>query len=396
MQPVFIDASSALPNDTRPFVLHVRVVNGSGGGPDKTILRSAKYVDPSRIRMAAAYIHPNSDKNFDTIKEHARKENCALWCIGESSAIDPRTVRSLVKLCKQQRVTIWHGHDYKSNLLGLLVNKMWPMKLVTTVHGWTWDTVRTRFYYHVDNWCLPHYQQIVVVSPKLYEHCLNNGVPAERLTYIPNAIRPEEFSRKHSAHEARDELGIDNDALVIGVIGRLSVEKGVDRAIDLLAAIRPAYPNAQLHLVGDGPERKKLQQQTARLGLEKNVRFWGWQKQSQRFYEAMDMLLLPSHTEGLPNVVLEAMAMQTPVAATDVGGVRDLLAHGSCGVVLSNEQPQTWAADIRKLLASADLRSTLAGDALQRIETHFTFERRMQKMTRVYQQVLPFIAQQAA
>ena len=369
------------------MVLHTRVVTGQGGGPDKTILRSTRHIDPEHIRMAAAYIHPHGDVGMTTLRKQAHAWGCQMWEISESGAADPRTVRDLFRLCRNLRVAVWHGHDYKTNLLGLLINRWWPMKLVTTVHGWTRHTARTKVYYHLDNWSLSRYDHVVTVSPKLYEHCRDHGVPEDRLTYIPNGIVLDEYERRHSPTDARQQLGIEPDRLVIGTVGRFSTEKSVDRAVRTIADIRRTHPKAELHLIGDGPERGRLESLAHELGVVDAIRFWGWQPRLQDFYETMDMLLLPSLTEGLPNVVLEAMAMGVPVAATNVGGVTDLLDHGRCGVIL-NQNQQTWADRIDFLLASPTRRAQFANLARARIENNYTFRQRMARMQRIYEHVL--------
>jgi glycosyltransferase involved in cell wall biosynthesis len=370
------------PNPAAPKVLHVRVIANSGGGPDKTIIRSGQYLDPMRYHMQTAYIYPSGSKDFQTFKKQAVKHRCQLIEIPESGPFDFSTYKSLLKICQDQKIDIWHGHDYKSNLLGLLIARKCPrLKLVTTVHGWTGETWRTKLYTHVDHYCLKRYDEVVVVSPKLYEHCRDTlKIDSSKLTYIPNAIRPEEYPQTHTQNEARKELDFQTGRKVIGVVGRLSIEKGVDRAIDMIAKL----PGCELHLIGDGPERKNLEKQAVDLGIADRVRFWGWQTASQMFYQSMDMLLLPSHTEGLPNVVLEAMTMTIPVAATDVGGVRDLLDDGRCGMILPTEQPAAWANMIQNFLADEDQLQQTALLARQRILTHFTFESRMQRMMRVY------------
>ncbi len=369
------------------MVLHTRVVTRSGGGPDKTILRSAAYLDPAKFQMAAAYMRPLHDAGMATLRERAKQWDCPLWEVAESGPVDPHTVHHLLRICRLQNVAIWHGHDYKSNLLGLLVRKWWPMKLVTTVHGWTWDTLRTKLYYHIDNWCLRRYDRVVTVNPSLLDHCLAHDVQPKRLTLIPNAIEPAEYKRQFDTTDARVQLGIQNDRLVIGVVGRLSIEKGVDRAVRMIAQLRQQHPNAQLHLIGDGPQRSNLEQLTRQLGVSDAIRFWGWQSHPQRFYEAMDMLLLPSHTEGLPNTVLEAMAMGVPVAATDVGGTAELLDHGHCGVILSDDD-DTWSDRVAYLLDSTDRRMDFARLARARVQQHYTFRQRMDHIQAIYRRVL--------
>lgn len=367
-----------MPN--RPTILHVRIVAGSGGGPDKTILRSPRYIDPAQLRMAAAYIHPEGDAGIETIRQHAAAQGCELHTIAERGALDVRTFHRMLKLCRELDVTVWHGHDYKSNLMGLALRRLHPMRLVTTAHGWTHETARTRLYYRIDNHCLPRYEQVVAVSPLLEKHCRKLGIKANKLTYIPNGIELDQYTpAPREAHDTFD----------IGVVGRLSVEKGVDRAIDTVATLVRKYPNVRLHLIGDGPQRAALEHRANELSLARHVTFHGWQKQTIPFYNRMDMLLLPSHTEGLPNAVLEAMAMNVPVAATDVGGVSDLLNDGQCGVMLQPTEPQAWPVVIAPLIVSPARREEFARRARRRVEQRFTFEKRMQSMLGVYERILP-------
>lgn len=370
------------------MVLHARVVAGSGGGPDKTILRSARYAHAHGLRMGAVYLHPRGDDGIETLRRRAAALHCPLWTIAEAGPLDLRVLRSLLDLCRRQHVTIWHAHDYKSNLLGLLLRPLWPMRLVTTAHGWTGETWRTRAYRRLDLWAMRHYEQVIAVSPLLARQCLDAGVAAERLHHVPNAIDVGEYQRRRTAAEARQRLGIAPARLVIGVIGRLSVEKGVDRALHCLATLYRRYPHVELHVIGDGPRHAALEALARELHVAPAVRFWGWQAEPRRFYEAMDMLLLPSHTEGAPNTVLEAMAMGVPVAATDVGAVREMLDDGRCGVVLPVSDVSRWADLIAPLLVSADRRQVLAQRGTQRVVAHYSFDRRMQRVLAIYDVML--------
>jgi len=171
------------------------------------------------------------------------------------------------------------------------------------------------------------------------------------------------------------------------VIGRLSVEKGVDRSIRMMADLVKTNPKAELHLIGDGPQRQELEQLAVQLGVANSIRWWGWQTDARPIYEMLDMLLLPSRTEGLPNVVLEAMAMRVPIAATDVGGVNDLLDHGACGIVLNGDE-QSWTNAIAPLLTSPGTRDNFAERAHQRVCESFSLSSRMQKVMWVYDRVM--------
>jgi len=371
----------------KPMVLHVRVVAGSGGGPDKTIVRSPKHIEGKNVRMAAAYIHPRGDAGIDKLRETARQHHCPFYAIPERGPLDPVTVAALYQLCRKLRVTVWHGHDYKSNLIGVILRRFWPMSLVTTVHGWTNETWRTRLYRRVDHWAIRRYDQVIAVGRKLEAQCRELGVGDDRLTYIRNAIDLDEYQHEMSRDDRRDDLGIARDRFVIAVLGRLSTEKGAGRAIRLVSKLREDYPQVELHLIGDGPQRQALESLVENRALRSRVRFWGWQDRPQRVLEAADMLLLPSHTEGFPNAVLEAMALRLPVAATNVGDVRRILDKEHCGVILPDDEAD-WPKRVAPLIVSEDRRNLLAERAYERVRSLYSFRTRMKLMRRVYDRVL--------
>src|SRR5205823_5168756 len=118
-----------------PVVLDARVVTGSGGGPDKTILNSPRFLEPLGYRMVCAYLHPPADAGFAVIRQNAERYRAPLVAIPDRGPWDWRVVTDLLAACKRERVAVWHGHDYKTNALGLLLKRFWPMRLVTTVHG---------------------------------------------------------------------------------------------------------------------------------------------------------------------------------------------------------------------------------------------------------------------
>jgi glycosyltransferase involved in cell wall biosynthesis len=373
--------------DDTPLVLHVRVMAGSGGGPEKTIIRSPGYVDPERYRIEAAYIYPQGDEGITEFLHQAADRQCMVYPIGERCPIDRQSFTRIMELCRQLNVAIWHGHDYKSNLLGLMIARHHPMRLITTVHGWTDDTWRMRLYRRIDLWCLRRYERVVTVSQKLADQCRAARVDPQRLSVIPNGIELDDYTVTRTRFEAQHALDIPQNTRIIGVVGRLSHEKAADRALTALASLRRDLPDTCMLLIGDGPTRLELESQAAQLGLHDSVRFCGWQQPVQPWYEAMDLLLLPSRTEGLPNAVLEAMAMGVPVAATDVGGVRDLLDNGRCGVILGAD-PQQWAKPIGKLLGNPVRCEQYAMAARSRVKTHFSFRTRMQRMVALYDQLL--------
>ena len=373
---------------TKPItILHTRTVTGCGGGPDKTILRSAAMLDPMRYRAVAAYLHPAGDPGIDALRGTASRFGMDMHTIPERGPISLRTVRRLADLCKRLHVDVWHAHDYKTDLLGRLIARSHPMKLVSTMHGFTGETWRTRLYAKLSHGALRQYDRVLAVSPQLMRYAAEHGVHPDQLRHVPNGIDMSESKRKQPREQAKYALGLAKEEHAIGVVARFSIEKGVDRAIRLFAKVHQQRPNTRLHLIGDGPQRSELEALVDRLGLTYQVRWWGWHKDTRPILEAMDTLVLPSRTEGLPNVLLEAMAIGLPVAAARVGAVADVLANGDCGVLLSGDA-EAWPSQVLPLIDLPLVRERLLCAAWLRVNEQYNFTKRMQRVEAIYDELL--------
>lgn len=374
---------------TKPItILHTRTVTGSGGGPDKTILRSAAALDPARYHAIAAYLHPAGDGGIETLRAAAARFEMPMHTIPERGPIDRRAVRLMRDLCKRLHVDVWHAHDYKTDMLGRLIHRSRPMKLVTTMHGFTGETWRTRLYAKLSHRALRRYDRVLAVSPQLMRYAAEHGVHPDKLRHVPNGIDVSEFKRKQSRDQAKYALGLAKDEHAMGVVARFSSEKGIDRAIRLFAKLHRDHTGSRLHLIGDGPQRKELESLVDELGLTYQVRWWGWQKDTRPILEAMDTLVVPSHTEGLPNVVLEAMAIGLPVAATRVGAVPDVLHQGECGVLLSDDEA-AWPTQVAALIDQPLVRERLLCAAWMRVNERYEFAARMKRVASIYDELCP-------
>jgi glycosyltransferase involved in cell wall biosynthesis len=301
---------------------------------------------------------------------------------------DLRVARQLLDICRSERVSIWHGHDYKSNLLGLVLRRWWPMKLVTTVHGWVKFTWRTPLYYGIDRLCLRHYDRVICVSEDLHRECLAAKVPTDRCTFVQNAIDAEQFRRRLSVAEARRELGLPGDGLLIGTAGRLSPEKNFEGLIRAVQPLLKPGSGVRLLIIGEGEDRPRLERLIAELQCADAVRLLGYRADMIALYQAMDLFVLNSLREGLPNVLLEAMAMEIPVVATRVAGIPGLVAHDSNGLLVdAGDGPQLRSA-LERLLADPSLRTQLGSSARRTIEQRYSFAARMDRVQKIFAELL--------
>ena len=362
-------------------VLETRVVRGSGGGPDKTILNSPRFLEGQGYRVVCAYMHPPDDPGFSALRKKAEQWGARLLSVPDRGPIDLRVLREFLRICRRERVTIWHGHDYKSNLVGLLLRPFWKMRLVTTVHGWV--DHRIKLYYWIDRFCLRYYERVICVSKDLYEQSLACGVPDNRCILIENAVDITEFARTMSPFEARARLGENSTRPVIGAVGRLSVEKGFDILIQAADQLLSEGHDFEVWIVGEGDQREPLQSLIDRLGRGDKIRLLGYRTDTIEVYQAMDIYALSSLREGLPNVVLEAMALGIPVAATRIAGVPLLVQDGQNGLMVEPGSKADLANALGRLLSDSDLRAKLGREARATVEAGYSFDRRMEKVRHV-------------
>jgi glycosyltransferase involved in cell wall biosynthesis len=369
-------------------VLETRVVRGSGGGPDKTILNTPRFLAASGYHTICAYMHPPGDAGFEQLRRKAERWGAPLLSIPDRGAWDWRVVRQMLDVCRREKVAVWHGHDYKSNALGLLLRRFRPMRLVTTVHGWVHRTSRTSLYYWIDRLCLRHYERVICVSEDLHQRCLECGVPAARCALIENAIDTEEFSRRRTVAQARRRLGLAVDRPVIGAVGRLSAEKGFDVLIRAVGQLLQGGRDVELLIVGEGAEQSRLRALIAELGLTERVRLLGYRADLHELYEALDVFALSSHREGLPNVLLEAMALGVPVVATRIAGIPRLIRDGENGLLVNPGDTNELTRALAQLLGEPELGSRLARSGRNTIEEGYSFATRMGKVRALYDDLL--------
>lgn len=236
---------------------------------------------------------------------------------------------------------------------------------------------------------LPGVYRLVVPSESLCGIAIRAWkVPAERVRLIVNGLRLTPFQTADGNSGLRRELGIPQDALVVGSVGRLSPEKNFARLLEACAALPP---DVHLLIIGEGDERPALEARAARPDLAGRVHLPGYQADPPRFYRAMDLFALSSDTEQMPVCLLEAMASCLPVAATDVGDVRSVLPaeqHPYLVPLAGAATAGALAGRLGGLLADRAARECLGRLNRRRVEERYTFEGMLQAYREVYQGAL--------
>jgi glycosyltransferase involved in cell wall biosynthesis len=364
-------------------VLELRCVTGSGGGPEKTILLSAAKVDSARFNVVVAYIRNANDPAY-TIANRARELGLRFYDLKERLPVDPMMLARLVSVIVREKIDVIHAHEYKTNVLGVLLRPVLRFKLVSTVHGWVTKSPKLALYYLLDKLSLQYCDKVMCVSPDLHQELIHRGFSPERVSYLQNGIDTDRFRRDATSGTLRKELGFPFDRQLVAAIGRLSPEKDLFTFLRVASRVTEQVPGAHFLIVGEGPERDELERMADRLRLRSRITFLGQRHDILNIYNSLDLFLLTSVREGLPNVILEAMAMEVPVVTTNVGGVGELIRDGVNGRLFQPGDVEAIAGATVTLLRDRSLATRIAAAARQTVCRGFSFDERVRKLEHIY------------
>ena len=256
-------------------------------------------------------------------------------------------------------------HAVKSHFLARLAGLPKCAPWIAFHHGYTWTDLKVRLYNQLDRWSLPHASKIITVCHSFARDLEHFGIPTERIAVRHNSVRAFLPASEDRVHELRQTLGCSADTKVLLSVGRLSREKGQADLIEALATIRKEESQRKLLLiiVGVGPESRILKNAAKKLRVADWVVFPGHQADVTPYYTLADLMVLPSHSEGSPNVLLEAMAAGLPIIATAVGGVPEIVTSGKEALLVEVRSPAALALAINRALGDDNLRKQLSGAA---------------------------------
>jgi glycosyltransferase involved in cell wall biosynthesis len=366
-------------------ILELRSVRGTGGGPEKTILSGAALADPARYVVTVCYIRDRRDSVF-AIDERARDMGVDYVEIYERHSFDFSIWAALRQLTRARRIDIIHSHDYKTNLYAWLLSRVEPIAPLATLHGYTGSTLRERFYYAADKRIVGRFPRLIAVSEQLRGELIRTGSRPERVVRVLNGIDDTVFHHDDSmGARARAAFGLGPSDIVIGTVGRLERQKRFDLLLQAFHELCQRRGAGALRLViaGDGSLREALADDCARLGLA-NVRLVGHQTDIILLHHAFDVFVQSSDYEGTPNAVLEAMALETPIVATDVGGTNELVTADVHGLVVPPRQPTAIVNAIERVFANRDATRRRVAAARRRVECELSFRARMSTVERIY------------
>lgn len=350
--------------DHGPDVLHVIAAGPTGGA--ESVTRALTTAQARRGQKVALAVTRCQEDPVPALLEQVRAEGLDLWDVAVGHRRYLTELRGLRRTLRRVAPDVVHTHGYRADVLGYAAARMEDRPIVSTVHGFTGGGLKNRLFELLQLGVLRRFDGVAAVSRVLATQLGDRGIPAERVEVIPNA-----WSRnvRHLDREAaRSTLGIERDVPVLGWVGRLSREKGLDvlvRAVPHLTESDPA-----LAIVGDGPQRQQVQKLADELGVAHRLDWCGRVPDAAPLFRAFDLFVLSSRTEGTPMVVFEAMAAGVPVVATRVGGVPDQVSTRT-GYLVPPEDPVALAQALDEALGSEAETFRRARAARERLKADF-------------------------
>jgi glycosyltransferase involved in cell wall biosynthesis len=305
----------------------------------------------------------------------------------EAFVLSPRAYlkeRALIReLCDRVQPDVVHTHGYRSDILHGALRFRRNFATATTLHGSSRVGGTSTFHEMLQLVSLRRFDAVIAVSRPLADALRGVWARADRLHLIPNAW--SDRVTLLDSIEARRALGLPEREVVVGWVGRLIPIKGADIFLEAIRLL-PSLP-LTVSIIGDGPERSRLERFVRAEGLSNRVRFHGILPAAARYMKAFDVFVLSSRSEGTPVTLLEAIGAKVPVVASTVGGVPDVVGTGE-SVLVPPENPRALAAAIRSVVENRGVAKQRAEAALERLRANFDEKAWIDAHDRVYEAVM--------
>lgn len=362
-------------------VLHV-IGGGEFGGAERHVLTLLRFLDPTMIdaRLACLFTAP--------LAGEARGVGIPTEVFAMRGKFDFRQISGVASYLKREGIDIIHTHGVRANLIGrLAAGQAGTPHVVTTVHS----VLALDYTRRLDRWINQlcemvtrrRTEKFIAVSRGLAGELVASGLPAEKVTVIYNGLDLGLF-RQGAGDKIRAEFGLKNGQPMIGVVARLHPVKGHEVFLEAAKEISSEFPAARFFVIGCGTHRPVLENLTTRLKIQDMVVFTGFRQDVADIMAALDVVVVPSFSEGFGLTAVEAMAMGKPVLATRVGGLPEIITDGENGLLAPPGDPGALAGGLRFLLRRPDKAAALAAAGRRTVEEKFSAEVMAEKTAELY------------
>lgn len=359
----------------------LQVVEGMNwGGAETKLLELIAHMDQDRFCTTVCSLGMG-----DRLKARFDELGVEFINFQRRRRIDPKLILDIAQLIRKEKIDIVMTTLFYADVIGALASAISPNKAV-----FSWETIsapewllkrRLLAYRFAVHFC----SKVISVSNATAKWLIEKrGVPAEKVVVIPYGVDLEIFKQGKDA-ELKASLGISPETFVVGVVARLHPQKGHRYLIDAAKSIVAKYKEIKFVFVGDGELRSELENQVKQSQLERYFLFLGFRSDVKELLRTFDLFVLPSLYEGLPNVILEAMATGLPVVATSVDGTIELVEDGKTGYLVPPKAPKVLAEKISLLIQNRERITNFGEQGRKRVETAYSLDMQVTNFQNLYE-----------
>jgi len=306
---------------------------------------------------------------------------------------DVGSIPRLARLIRKHRIHILHSHEINAAFYACNAGFLARVTQVNSWHIPPMESLKQNFRNPTIPWLAFRYylwlmrfcRKVITVSPELRQLVVDGRVPGDKVHFIPTAVDLETYTPNETVRrEVRAEFGIPDDVTVIGTAGRVQLQKNLVLFVQVARQLLDAGEKVRFMIVGDGTDRPIIEQAVKELGVARDVLITGWRQDVPRVMQAFDIFALTSTSEGMPIVVLEAMALKKPVVGTDVGAMRQCMTPGETGILVPSGDREGLVRELSGLLHDRERSRGMGEAGRARVERDFTADAMVRRHLEVY------------
>lgn len=317
-------------------------LKGSMHGASMYYLNTIPVFDKNKINVTLCVL-----RKEDNLTEYFREKGIKILNFGRGK-FDPMTLVDILNITRKERIDLLHAHGYGAANFGRLAGMIRGIPVIMHAHD---DDRNYPLHQKLADQLLSRFtDRAIAVSGSVKESCVKKRNMSESKTFVMhNGISLGNFNTPEAARiqAERNRLGVGLGVKVVGTVGKLREEKGTKYFIESAGKVLELFPETLFVIAGDGPLMEELKYLSRKLEIANKVVFAGFCQDIPAILSIMDVVVIPSLTEGSPLALLEAMAMGKPIIATSVGGITEILRDGETGLLVPSKDPVALAEKIK-------------------------------------------------
>lgn len=342
-------------------------------GAERVLLNLTAGLQDRGLEVTLAMLQ-SSGQNDPAVESAAAKSAIRVCLVPCARYPTIAALKELKRTIVAGGIDIVHSHGYKADTFSAL-SRLDGQRRVATCHNWTQESMRVHLYNAIDRLSLRRMDRIVAVSEAIRDRVVASGIEERKVEIIFNGVDSPPLAARTA-----------NPVFRFGIVGRIAPEKGHRVLLHAAARLKTAGMAFHLDVIGEGPDRNEIEEAAVAIGLQTCVSFQGRRDDMDAVYASLDCLVLPSLSEGLPMVLLEAATAGVPVIASEVGAVSSVVKHEWSGLLVAPGDVEALVAAMMRVLRDAEERSAWTNNARQIATEKFSIGSMVDSYIRVYEE----------